>query len=694
MATPACTRCRAGVDTWPGLIDQLAGRPYARAGARRPAADRGVRWRRLLDGARQHAAGRLRARTRPRAGRRTAARLLPAHGERGRGPLHRALLPGLLAELCEPSHLSLFRRERSVGDVREHLLTRDLIYVGGGSVISLMGTWRAHGIDVILREAWERGVVLCGLSAGSLCWFAEAVTAFHGPPQAVTRAGAPAVEQLRALRRRAGALRRLPAPAAPRGCGPASRPRTAPRCTSWASGSRAWSPRGQGARAHRMRWTGKRISRRPIAPTTWARGGAAAAGRAAGTTVGGGRLRRELPRAEDPRRIVAMGGGGFSARPAIRRSIATCWTSPRCLHPRICLLPTAGGDAEEQIRRFYAAFRHLPCEPTHVSLFRLGSRTRRPARACCSRAGRALRGRRQPAEPAGGVARARRRHAAARGVGARDRPVRHQRRLDVLVRGRAHHVVRRAAPGAGARLPAAAATRFTTTASPTAARATTRRSAPSRSRPATRSTTAPDCCSRAPSSSRRSAPGRAPARTGWRRFAASRSRRLSAPWRCPAVTSSRLRSRSRSPSCARRAPCASAAAHAAAAADARSATPTQSGAPGRRFTRGGEGPFVGGDAYARACDIGRARASAGGRHDRTGGSPRSRSARGAARAGRRARRSARTDRRSAGRTRAEAPRACASPPRRPVRARAAGARCRAPRVAPARHGRLNRCGGR
>jgi peptidase E len=86
-------------------------------------------------------------------------------------------------ERCEPSHLSLFRRDRGGdgGDLREFLLSQDLIYVGGGSVVSMLGAWRAHGIDVILREAWEAGVVLCGLSAGSLCWFSEGVTSFHGP---------------------------------------------------------------------------------------------------------------------------------------------------------------------------------------------------------------------------------------------------------------------------------------------------------------------------------------------------------------------------------------------------------------------------------------------------------------------------------------------------------------------------------
>jgi peptidase E len=87
------------------------------------------------------------------------------------------------AERCEASHISLFRREQGPDDLRKHLLEQDLIYVGGGSVVSLLGVWKAHGIDVILREAWEAGVILCGLSAGSLCWFAEAVSGFHGAPE-------------------------------------------------------------------------------------------------------------------------------------------------------------------------------------------------------------------------------------------------------------------------------------------------------------------------------------------------------------------------------------------------------------------------------------------------------------------------------------------------------------------------------
>ena len=87
------------------------------------------------------------------------------------------------SSVCEPSHVSLFRRDKGAGPgapLEEHLLGQDLIYVGGGSVVSLMGVWRAHGLDEVLAECWRRGVVLCGLSAGSLCWFAEAMSGYHG----------------------------------------------------------------------------------------------------------------------------------------------------------------------------------------------------------------------------------------------------------------------------------------------------------------------------------------------------------------------------------------------------------------------------------------------------------------------------------------------------------------------------------
>lgn len=84
---------------------------------------------------------------------------------------------------ADASHLTMFRRDRAIESVREHLLSQDLIYVGGGSLLSLIGVWRAHGIDLILREAWEHGTVLCGPSAGALCWFTDSVTAYYGAPE-------------------------------------------------------------------------------------------------------------------------------------------------------------------------------------------------------------------------------------------------------------------------------------------------------------------------------------------------------------------------------------------------------------------------------------------------------------------------------------------------------------------------------
>lgn len=74
-----------------------------------------------------------------------------------------------------PSHLALFTQP-SVPDIEAHLLDQDLVYVGGGSVANLLAVWRVHGVDLAMRAAWEAGVVLAGVSAGSLCWFEAGTT--------------------------------------------------------------------------------------------------------------------------------------------------------------------------------------------------------------------------------------------------------------------------------------------------------------------------------------------------------------------------------------------------------------------------------------------------------------------------------------------------------------------------------------
>ena len=82
--------------------------------------------------------------------------------------------------LCEPSHISLFRLGRQPVPLREHLLSQDAIYVGGGSMVNLLAIWKAQGLDAILREAWQAGVVLAGLSAGSMCWFEWGISTGSG----------------------------------------------------------------------------------------------------------------------------------------------------------------------------------------------------------------------------------------------------------------------------------------------------------------------------------------------------------------------------------------------------------------------------------------------------------------------------------------------------------------------------------
>jgi peptidase E len=69
----------------------------------------------------------------------------------------------------------------TVPDVRAHLLAQDVVWVGGGSVANLLAVWRVHGLDEVFREVWQAGVVLGGVSAGSLCWHLGGTTDSFGP---------------------------------------------------------------------------------------------------------------------------------------------------------------------------------------------------------------------------------------------------------------------------------------------------------------------------------------------------------------------------------------------------------------------------------------------------------------------------------------------------------------------------------
>ncbi|MFE7983554.1 Type 1 glutamine amidotransferase-like domain-containing protein [Streptomyces cellulosae] len=85
------------------------------------------------------------------------------------------------AKDCEPSVLPLFRRELDDIALREFLLAQDVVYVGGGNTANLLAVWRVHGVDRLLREAYARGTLLCGISAGANCWAEGSHTDSFGP---------------------------------------------------------------------------------------------------------------------------------------------------------------------------------------------------------------------------------------------------------------------------------------------------------------------------------------------------------------------------------------------------------------------------------------------------------------------------------------------------------------------------------
>ncbi len=69
----------------------------------------------------------------------------------------------------------------NVADIAAHVARQDVVWVGGGSVANLLAVWRVHGLDAVLADAWRAGVVLSGVSAGSICWHVGGTTDSFGP---------------------------------------------------------------------------------------------------------------------------------------------------------------------------------------------------------------------------------------------------------------------------------------------------------------------------------------------------------------------------------------------------------------------------------------------------------------------------------------------------------------------------------
>lgn len=79
------------------------------------------------------------------------------------------------------THLSLYTSP-NFADISAHLLSQDIIWVSGGSTPNLLAVWRLHRVDEALRQCWQRGVVLMGCSAGSVCWHVGGTTDGFGLP--------------------------------------------------------------------------------------------------------------------------------------------------------------------------------------------------------------------------------------------------------------------------------------------------------------------------------------------------------------------------------------------------------------------------------------------------------------------------------------------------------------------------------
>ena len=176
-----------------------------------------------------------------------------------------------------------------------------------------------------------------------------------------------------------------------------------------------------------------------------------------------------------PPQIVAFGGGGFSmewGNPLLDDHVLALSGVAR---PKVCFLPTASGDADHYVVRFYRAFAAPRCEPSHISLFRRETGRGRPPRAP-ARPGPDLRRRRQPGVADGDLAGARDRSGAVRGVAGRGGAVRRLGGLAVLVLARRLGLSRGAGPASGGPgLPALEQTRCTTATRRAGARPSRRR---------------------------------------------------------------------------------------------------------------------------------------------------------------------------------------------------------------------------
>ena len=74
---------------------------------------------------------------------------------------------------CVPSHIEFFNRTI---DIENHIMDQDIVFVGGGNTKSMLAIWNDWGMSQLLKEAYNKGVIMSGVSAGAICWFSSGIT--------------------------------------------------------------------------------------------------------------------------------------------------------------------------------------------------------------------------------------------------------------------------------------------------------------------------------------------------------------------------------------------------------------------------------------------------------------------------------------------------------------------------------------
>lgn len=90
---------------------------------------------------------------------------------------------------CKVSVLFLLEKKSSSREIKEKIMSSDIIYVGGGNCEFMMRTWKKHGVDKLMHKAYSKGIVMSGISAGSICWFMKGIYNSGGEYRGVTGLG-------------------------------------------------------------------------------------------------------------------------------------------------------------------------------------------------------------------------------------------------------------------------------------------------------------------------------------------------------------------------------------------------------------------------------------------------------------------------------------------------------------------------